>query len=145
VIAIDSAKVKGEPGTGYEPSDGKGPFACSNCKYFRPGDQMVYSGPGGRDPQTPNMAEKGQGSCGQPTMVQVSRQLKTPDGRVEVDPEGCCEYVDRKGSAKKDAFKAATDARTQRVPDSTRAPFNGGSSAPAPGAGSSNGSASGSF
>jgi hypothetical protein len=128
---IDSSKVKGEPGTGYEPPDGKGPFACSNCRYFRPGDQMVYSGPGGRDPQTPNMAEKGQASCGQPTMVQLSRQPKTPDGRVEVDPEGCCEYVDRKGSAKKDAFKAATDAR-----QGLKAPSNGGGAgAPAGGAG----------
>jgi len=139
MIQIDSAKVKGEPGTGYEASDGKGPFACSNCNYFRPGDQIVYTGPGGQDPQTPNMAEKGMGSCGQQTMVQVSKQPKTPDGRVEVDPEGCCEYVERKGSAKKDAFKAATDAR-----QNSKAPFNGGSSAPAPGAGSG-GSAPGSF
>ena len=70
---IDSSKVKGEVGTGYEGPNGKGPFSCSNCEYFR------------------------NGSCGQETMMDRSKLPKTENGRVVVDPNGCCEYVDRLG------------------------------------------------
>lgn len=86
-LQIDSSKVHGEPGTGYEPPEGKGPFQCSNCHYFDGA------------------------SCGQSTMMKVSRQPKVEGGRVKVDPAGCCEYVERKGSARKDAFKAAAETR----------------------------------
>lgn len=110
MIAIDSSKVKGEPGTGYEPPAGKGPFNCGNCGYFNASDS----------------------SCGQKTMMERSKQPRTGAGRVQVDPEGCCEYVERKGSAQKDAFKAATDARQ----GSMRAHENDRSSAPGTGAGS---------
>lgn len=87
MIQIDSSKVKGEPGTGYEAPDGRGPFQCSNCNYFRGG------------------------SCGQATMMERSKQPRVDGGRVKVDPAGCCEYVERKGSAKGDAFKQAHQAR----------------------------------
>lgn len=89
MIAIDATKVKGEPGTGYEPGAGKGPFECGNCRFFR------------------------QGSCGQPTMMKVSRQPRGEDGRVEVDEHGCCEYVNRKGSPQREAFKSAYEARNK--------------------------------
>ena len=73
MLKIDSSHVKGEPGTGYEGPDGKGPFSCSNCEYFE------------------------NGSCGQKTMMDVSTLPKVDGGRVKVDPNGCCEYVDRIG------------------------------------------------
>lgn len=88
MIAIDSSKVKGEPGTGYEAPDGRGPFQCSNCHYFRASNS----------------------SCGQATMLKVSKQPRV-EGRVKVDPAGCCEYVERKGSAKRAAFEDAHKAR----------------------------------
>lgn len=72
---IDSTQVQGEPGTGYEGPE-KGPFECSNCEYFN-------------------------GTCGQKTMMARSRLPKTPEGRVKVDPKGCCEYVERKGKETK--------------------------------------------
>lgn len=71
-MQIDASHVKGEPGTGYE-GPAAGLFQCSNCRYFR------------------------NGSCGQPTMMQRSQQPKGLDGRVTVEPGGCCEYVDRVG------------------------------------------------
>jgi hypothetical protein len=32
---INQSAVLGEPGTGYENPDGKGPFECGNCNYFK--------------------------------------------------------------------------------------------------------------
>lgn len=84
-LEIDSSKVKGEPGTGYEPPDGKGPFECANCAYFRSADS----------------------GCGQATMKSVSKLPRLDDGRVKVEAQGCCEYVERKGSAKRKAFQDA--------------------------------------
>jgi hypothetical protein len=78
LVQIDSAHVKGEPGTGYESRGSKGPFECQNCEYYRPSNS----------------------SCGQEDMVSVSKQPKTSDGRVKVDPKGCCEYVERIGKEK---------------------------------------------
>jgi len=72
MIEIDSSQVKGESGTGYE-GPAKGPFSCSNCEYFSAG------------------------SCGQKTMVERSKLPRIDGGRVKVDPNGCCEYVDRVG------------------------------------------------
>lgn len=81
--AIDQSAVKGEPGTGYENPDGKGPFACHNCEYFKAG------------------------SCGQKLMRARSQQPRTPDGRVKVDPNGCCEYVERLGEDDATAYQKA--------------------------------------
>lgn len=72
---IDQTAVKGEQGTGYESRGKKGAFECRNCEYFRPGNS----------------------SCGQEIMVRLSTRPRTADGRVSVDPQGCCEYVDRMG------------------------------------------------
>lgn len=71
---VDQSKIKGEPGTGYE-TGAKGLFQCQNCEYFRPGNN----------------------SCGQELMIALSLLPRTQDGRVLVDPKGCCEYVDRIG------------------------------------------------
>lgn len=101
MIQIDSSHVKGEPGTGYEGPE-KGPFSCSNCEYFS------------------------KGSCGQSTMMERSKLPKTENGRVVVDPQGCCEYVDRKsqkkeGPMKKNWMKPAT--KNAPAPDE-QAPAN---------------------
>jgi len=72
---IVQGQVLGEPGTGYENENGKGDFECGNCRYF----------------------DAASSTCGQKTMVAMSRQPKMPDGRVKVEEEGCCEYVDRVG------------------------------------------------
>lgn len=72
---IDQSKVQGEAGTGYEKEAGLGEFECENCHYF--------------DART--------SSCGQSVMMAKSKQPKLPNGRVKVDPEGCCEYVKRVG------------------------------------------------
>jgi hypothetical protein len=88
-VAIDASKIHGEKNTGYEPPDGRGPFNCGNCKYFLRVDS----------------------TCGQSTMRAVSKQPKTADGFVKVDAEGCCEYVERKASAKRAAFQEAQDKR----------------------------------
>jgi hypothetical protein len=80
LIQIDAASVKGEPGTGYEPAGDLGEFECENCEYFRASDS----------------------SCGQKTMMKVSKQPKLKNGRVKVDPEGCCEYVERVGRKDED-------------------------------------------
>ena len=74
-MEIDSKHVHGEPGTGYEGPE-KGLFACKNCEYFS------------------------NGSCGQVTMMERSTLPKTAAGRPKVSPDGCCEYIERKGTAK---------------------------------------------
>src|ERR1035438_9665839 len=74
-IQIDSSHVNGEAGTGYEGPE-KGPFSFSNCEFYS------------------------KGSCGQSTMMERSKLPKTENGRVVVDPGGCCEYVNRKGEKK---------------------------------------------
>lgn len=78
---VIQSQVKGEPGTGYEGPKGLGEFECENCEYF--------------DAKT--------SSCGQKTMMAKSKQPRLPNGRVKVDPEGCCEYVDRVGRSDEDA------------------------------------------
>lgn len=71
---VKQSQVRGEPGTGYE--NGKlGEFECENCSWFSSSDS----------------------SCGQATMVRISKQPRLPSGRVKVDPEGCCSYVHRIG------------------------------------------------
>lgn len=71
---INSRHVHGETGTGYEAFDDKGEFECSNCRWFREPDR-----------------------CHQSDMKERSRQPRHPDGSVKIDPEGCCDYVYRKG------------------------------------------------
>jgi hypothetical protein len=83
VKTIDSAHVKGEPGTGYEGPAG-GPFECANCEYFN-----------GH-------------SCGQEDMMQRSKLTRDAENRPITDPHGCCEYVDRK---EKDMAKLDTAER----------------------------------
>lgn len=71
---IDQNEVKGEDHTGYEDSDNKGPFECRNCTYS---DENS--------------------TCGQQIMMEYSKKPRAENGRVKIDPHGCCEYVDRKG------------------------------------------------
>jgi hypothetical protein len=77
-IQIDISAVQGETGTGYEPAANKGPFSCANCEFFRSVDN----------------------SCGQDDMLKKSKQPRTSDGRIKVDPNACCEYVARVGNGK---------------------------------------------
>jgi hypothetical protein len=81
MLTINSSQVKGEPGTGFEKADGKGPFECGNCSFMRAGH------------------------CHQPTMMAVSKQPKDKAGHPAVGEHDCCEYVDRVGKAK---FSAPT-------------------------------------
>lgn len=69
---IDQSAVKGESGTGYENPDGKGPFECSNCNYFK------------------------NDYCSQPIMMKRSKQPRGKTGLVQVDMHACCEYVERR-------------------------------------------------
>jgi hypothetical protein len=78
-LKVDQSHIKGEAGTGYEPPGKKGPFRCDNCEYF--------SGPGGN-------------TCGQRTMMKLSKQPRVNSGRVIVDPAGCCEMISRIGKVK---------------------------------------------
>lgn len=68
---IDQSAIQGEKDTGYEASDGRGLFACSNCEYFA------------------------DGHCHQKIMMAKSSEPKNKQGFVKVDPAGCCEYVER--------------------------------------------------
>jgi hypothetical protein len=79
LVTINLAAIKGEPGTGYEPAGDLGEFECENCKYFT----------------APN-------ACDQKDMKAKSKQPRLPDGKVKVDPEGCCEYVSRVGRKDED-------------------------------------------
>ena len=71
---INEKAIKGEKNTGYEGPDG-GPFRCSNCEYFN----------GTTD------------GCRQEDMREHSKREHLPSGDVLVDPNGCCEYIERKG------------------------------------------------
>lgn len=77
-MLVNIQEIKGEKGTGYEGEAGKGSFSCDNCEYWRESDT----------------------SCGQKDMMAKSQLPRTRDGRVIVDPKGCCEFVDRKGGKK---------------------------------------------
>lgn len=73
LVKINAAAIKGQPGTGYEgPEDG--PFSCSTCEYFRPGEN----------------------SCGQKDFMEKSKRPKTSEGRIKVEPKGCCIYHEKK-------------------------------------------------
>lgn len=70
-----SPEIQGEPGTGYEGPNDLGEFECENCAYF----------------------DAASSSCGQATMKAKSKQPRLANGRVQVDPEGCCGFVKRIG------------------------------------------------
>lgn len=79
-VSINQSAIKGEAGTGYEAESSLGEFECDNCRFF----------------------DEDSSSCGQNDMMKKSKQPKLRNGRVEVDPEGCCEYVDRVGRKDED-------------------------------------------
>ena len=72
---MNTSAIKGEASTGFEKAGKKGRFECGNCVYFK---------------------DKG---CNQKDMVAHSKQPKLANGRVAVDPEDCCEYVERIGKS----------------------------------------------
>lgn len=90
-MLINIEAIKGEPSTGYEPRvvDGvdKGEFECENCSFFK--DE----------------------TCGQPEMIARAKKvgIELKDGRRPVDPEGCCEFVDRVGKKDDDADEGKFD------------------------------------
>lgn len=75
LIQIDPFAVKGESGTGFEKAADMGEFECGNCWFF----------------------DARAGACNQETMKALSKQPRLVDGRVMVEEEDCCEYVDRMG------------------------------------------------
>lgn len=91
---INESEVKGEESTGYEGPDDKGPFACHNCEYYR------------------------QFSCGQKTMMQLSKLPRVNDGRVQVSPLGCCEYVSRRepGTLEAGALRKWAESEVRQMP-----------------------------
>jgi hypothetical protein len=72
---VRQSAIKGEPGTGYESPGDLGEFECENCRYFDERDN----------------------GCDQADMKAKSKRKRLRDGRILVEPEGCCEYVDRMG------------------------------------------------
>jgi len=72
--SVNASAIRGEAGTGYEDENGLGEFECGNCKYFIGPDE-----------------------CTQKDMKKKSKQPRKPNGNVEVEEEGCCEYVWRVG------------------------------------------------
>lgn len=83
VAKLNISAIKGEKGTGYEKFDGRGPFECGNCNYYRASDS----------------------SCGQKDMMKFSKQPRLRNSRVVVEERGCCEYVERKDSEKEESEK----------------------------------------
>lgn len=75
LVQVNSAAIKGEPGTGFEKAGSLGEFECGNCSYF----------------------DAAAGACNQLDMKAKSKQPRLMDGRVVVAEEDCCEYVDRVG------------------------------------------------
>ena len=73
---MNQSHIKGEAETGFEKRGDKGPFECGNCHYFS------------------------NGLCRQQDMVEKSRQPRK-DGRVKVDSEDCCEFIERVGKRPK--------------------------------------------
>ena len=76
LVHINQFAIKGEAGTGFEERGNKGPFECGNCEYFK------------------------DGSCGQKDMMAKSKHPKTANGRIKVDADDCCEYIERVGKEK---------------------------------------------
>lgn len=66
---VEQSAIRGEPGTGFEKADAKGPFECGNCRYMA------------------------QGACTNAIMKKLSKQPRNEQGNVLVDEKDCCEYV----------------------------------------------------
>lgn len=101
LVQINSANVKGEPGTGFEKGKGKGDFACWNCNYYK------------------------EDSCGQDDMMQLSKQPRLENGRVQVEDDDCCEYVDRAGRTKEKEASVKSyglDSQAPVAPQLSQAP-----------------------
>jgi hypothetical protein len=78
-MMVNERHIEGEPNTGFEREEGKGPFDCGNCQYFHP----LLGGMGG---------------CSQTEMMIYSREPRLPEShRVLVHERDCCEYVERVG------------------------------------------------
>ena len=77
---VNQSAILGESGTGYEDPEGMGEFECENCHYY----------------------EIGARACSQKDMMKHSKRKRTKQGWVKVDPEGCCEFVDRVGRMDED-------------------------------------------
>lgn len=80
LVTINVSAVKGEPGTGFEKAGDLGEFECGNCEYFNAKAS----------------------ACSQKDMMKNSKQPRLKDGRVSVDAEDCCEYVERVGRKDED-------------------------------------------
>lgn len=87
---LDVKAIKGEAGTGFEKRGDKGPFECGNCEYFD-----------GK-------------SCGQKDMMKQSKQPRLANGRVKVDAEDCCEYVERVGEKKSRMAEVFTRSKQKK-------------------------------
>lgn len=72
-MLVNIEAIHGEEGTGFEKRGNKGAFECGNCSYY---DNH---------------------SCGQKDMMEKSKQPRLPNGRVKVEADDCCEYVERIG------------------------------------------------
>lgn len=90
LVQINQGAIRGEPGTGYESPKDLGEFECENCKFFGENDGHDDNG------------------CDQEDMKKKSKRKRLPDGRVDVENEGCCEYVWRIGR-KDDDEKGGSD------------------------------------
>lgn len=75
LVVLDVFAIQGERGTGFEKAGDLGEFECGNCTYF----------------------DATAGACNQTDMKAMSQQPRLADGRVSVDEEDCCEYVQRVG------------------------------------------------
>jgi hypothetical protein len=80
---IDERFIKGEPHTGFEKAGTLGEFECGNCSFMQ-----------------------NDGGCDHPMMMKYSTQPRLENGRVIVQPEDCCEYVDRVGKPDLDVNEA---------------------------------------
>lgn len=88
-MEVDQAAIQGEEGTGYEGPE-KGPFECSNCEYFK------------------------NDYCHNKLMMARSQRPKGKTGEVQVEPNGCCEYIERVGTKKTTAFDTFKQAHQSR-------------------------------
>jgi hypothetical protein len=75
LIQINQHDIIGESGTGFEKAADLGEFECGNCTFY----------------------DAKAGACDQKTMKALSKQPRLSDGRVSVDAEDCCEFVQRIG------------------------------------------------
>ena len=75
LVVLDVFAIQGERGTGFEKAGDLGEFECGNCIFF----------------------DASAGACNQADMKAISQQPRLADGRISVDAEDCCTYVQRIG------------------------------------------------